>query len=461
MKLKLKNIGLLDHAELELGALTVICGENNSGKTYINYALYGFLRLWRQILTAELMGILEPLWKKGNRFELDLEALIEKYDLLPRICREYAEQLPAVFAAQAERFKDSEFELILEHKPNLREKPFERSIRLEKSGPVSITLNIMVGSPNLEVVLAETVSISRYAGLQIIADAVAVILFGSFLPNTFIASAERTGAAIFRKELDFARSKLLDAIARGEASELNNPFHLMRVTEAAYAYPVRDNVDFVRSLDNLGKQPPGPLLSQHPDLLEDFEDIIGGSYKVIPNEGVYFSPKGTKQPRLNLSESSSAVRALLDIGFFLRHNIEAGDMLMIDEPELNLHPKNQRKLARLLVRLVNAGVRVFITTHSDYIVKEFNTLIMLNRDTANARAVQKQFKYRDDERLNLNDVRLYMTEELPRAKGKRSKGYTVKRAAIDAIQGIEVQTFDKTIDEMNRIQEELLYGEDA
>ena len=53
---------------------------------------------------------------------------------------------------------------------------------------------------------------------------------------------------------------------------------------------------------------------------------------------------------------------------------------MVDEPELNLHPENQRRIAQLFARLVNLGIRVFVTTHSDYIVKELNTLIMLNQD---------------------------------------------------------------------------------
>ena len=78
-----------------------------------------------------------------------------------------------------------------------------------------------------------------------------------------------------------------------------------------------------------------------------------------------------------MGESSSAVRSLLDIGFYLEHIAKKGDLLIIDEPELNLHPENQRCIARLLAKLVNYGIKVFITTHSDYIVKELNTLIML------------------------------------------------------------------------------------
>ena len=48
MKITLKNLGILKHAEFSLGDLTIICGENNTGKTYATYALYGFLADWRK-----------------------------------------------------------------------------------------------------------------------------------------------------------------------------------------------------------------------------------------------------------------------------------------------------------------------------------------------------------------------------------------------------------------------------
>ena len=50
MKFMFENLGLLDEAEIELADLTVICGENNTGKTYATYAIYGFLRSWRSLL---------------------------------------------------------------------------------------------------------------------------------------------------------------------------------------------------------------------------------------------------------------------------------------------------------------------------------------------------------------------------------------------------------------------------
>lgn len=53
------------------------------------------------------------------------------------------------------------------------------------------------------------------------------------------------------------------------------------------------------------------------------------------------------------------------------------NLLMIDEPELNLHPDAQRLMARLIVYLVNNGIKVAVSTHSDYFIKEINSLIML------------------------------------------------------------------------------------
>ena len=131
-------------------------------------------------------------------------------------------------------------------------------------------------------------------------------------------------------------------------------------------------MDFIRQLENVAKEE-SFLAKEHPEVLDDFADIIGGEYTITQDDQLYYTPKGTRL-KLTMVKSSSAVRSLLDLGFYLRHVAQKGDLLMVDEPELNLHPENQRRIARLFARLVNLGVKVFITTHSDYIVKELNTL---------------------------------------------------------------------------------------
>ena len=64
---------------------------------------------------------------------------------------------------------------------------------------------------------------------------------------------------------------------------------------------------------------------------------------------------------------------------FLKYLVGENDLLILEEPESHLHPAAQRQLARGIVRLVNAGVKVLITTHSDIIVSQINNLLALRQ----------------------------------------------------------------------------------
>ena len=145
----------------------------------------------------------------------------------------------------------------------------------------------------------------------------------------------------------------------------------------------------------------------------------------------------------------------------MRHEASVGDLLIIDEPELNLHPENQRRVARLIAQLINIGLKVFITTHSDYIVKELNTLIMLNKRTATHQRLMDEFGYLESELLNPERTRVYIAEKAPMLlEGMQRKGkyQTLVAADIDKDLGIEARSFDTTIDEMNVIQEAIMFA---
>ncbi len=78
---------------------------------------------------------------------------------------------------------------------------------------------------------------------------------------------------------------------------------------------------------------------------------------------------------LRLSQSSSMVSELAPLVLFLRGIVNPGDLLIIEEPESHLHPGAQTAIARTLARLVRAGVRVVITTHSDWLLQQLGNLI--------------------------------------------------------------------------------------
>jgi predicted ATPase len=70
---------------------------------------------------------------------------------------------------------------------------------------------------------------------------------------------------------------------------------------------------------------------------------------------ISFNNRVRARVKLEIGESSSAVRSLLDLGFYMKHIAKPNDLLIIDEPELNLLPENQRLITQVLANLVNIG----------------------------------------------------------------------------------------------------------
>ncbi|MCB1194076.1 MAG: AAA family ATPase [Leptospiraceae bacterium] len=48
MKFKIRNLGIIGKAEIDLSKdLILLCGQNNTGKTFITYAIYGLLKSFK------------------------------------------------------------------------------------------------------------------------------------------------------------------------------------------------------------------------------------------------------------------------------------------------------------------------------------------------------------------------------------------------------------------------------
>ena len=86
---------------------------------------------------------------------------------------------------------------------------------------------------------------------------------------------------------------------------------------------------------------------------------------------------------------------------------------------------------------------------------------MLAQKTNHTQVMQTRYKYDDDELLSPERVRLYTTGVITKpASGetKSTKINTLIPAKIQVDVGIEVITFDTTIEDMNAIQSDILYG---
>ena len=417
MKIRLKNIGILKQAKFSLGDLTLICGENNTGKTYAACALYGFLNSWRKFIrfpisNAQIQRALtEPV-------KIDLAQATD--DMLTEACKKYTEQLDKIFAASEGTFQNSEFRLVTDE-IDLRNKKFN-SILTNLQNPAFIFAK---DKRSEEVILTSRIreEQEREIDTDSVKSAIDFIIlddiFSDSLPKPFIFSAERTGVAVFRKEFSFARDLLLREMS--QTGKNMDPRELLFKAYQSYSTPIEDNVNFTRQLEDIAKRK-SFIAKEHPEILDDFADIVGGTYAITSNDQLYYIPKGTRL-KLTMVESSSAVRSLLDLSFYLSCIAQKGDLLMVDEPELSLHPENQRRIARLFARLANLGVKVFITTHSDYIVKELNTLIMLNHDKPHLKRIAEENGYQDSELINVDQVKVYVAEEalMPLEEGQKRR----------------------------------------
>ncbi|WP_159310673.1 AAA family ATPase, partial [Klebsiella pneumoniae] len=136
-----------------------------------------------------------------------------------------------------------------------------------------------------------------------------------------------------------------------------------------FAEPINHNINVIR--DSFGTARKITMekkdVSKYKKIMSTLMELVGGNYKLL-NEDILFlakSPNG-ESISIPMSMTSGAGKSMFLMDVFLRRYMSKNSYLIIDEPELNLHPKNQIKMAELLVRLSNYGVKVIITTHSDY-----------------------------------------------------------------------------------------------
>jgi hypothetical protein len=474
MKIKVKNLGVIKQAEFELGDLTIVCGANNSGKTYITYALFGFLETWQNLVSIDISReSIEQLLSKGTAI-INLNVYTNNISsIIMNACKEYTNKLNRIFASPEKQFGNSIFELSLQENFKIANN-FDSKMVLNKVGTASFS-----GNKNSKEVIVSFIRSEQFSELseqeiwivnrlfaEHLEERIKNMIFTSIFPPVFLASSERTGMVVFCKELSFSRNHLLEQMSqefeKNNDNQSGNVLGIFRSRYKSYPLPIATNLEFTTNLERIFNKK-SFIMDEHPDILADFIDIIGGEYAVTTEDELYYIPKQGKKVRLSMDGSSSAVRSLLDIGFYLKHEARKGDLLMIDEPELNLHPENQRRVARLIARLINIGIKVYITTHSDYIVKELNTLIMLNHDRPHLKRIAEEEGYLPTELISADRIKVYIAEEAPvklDGKSRKVKCPTLVPAKIDPELGIEARTFDRTINDMNRIQDAILWGGD-
>lgn len=455
-----KKIGPVKKAELELGDLTIIAGRNNTGKSYLVYTLYGFLKMWdswpgiQQFLTRngqsrvgipDMSKIARRLISDGT-FVLDAHPVSlanQRKEVLRQLCLDFSEDaISQVFSSQSGNFDDASINIEVQDEEGFN--VGSPVVTYQISGANSLKFEIKEN----QLVLVLDVSNRRKPPPDleyIVAAGYLELLLAPLFPEPFILSAERFGISLFYRELDFTKNQLVDLLQKmgsDKDRDKYSPFFFIDRATSRYALPIKDNIDYTRSLPERRKDK-SEFFSAKP--FNHIKNMMDGYFSATGDELRFISKARGPDRSFNvpLHLASSSARGLSDLYFFLRHVAKRNHLLIIDEPESHLDTANQIRLARLLARLVRMGLKVLITTHSDYLIKEINNLIMLESDFEGRDAVLRSLKYTDDDVLQRTSIRGYV-----------AKDSGLVPCEVDRF-GINMPLFDDTIDDINRVANEL------
>ena len=189
-------------------------------------------------------------------------------------------------------------------------------------------------------------------------------LVGPLVPSAYYLPADRTG--VMHSHQVVVNALIHNATAGGQRSS---------------TLPMLSGVlaDFLGELVAMKEGQHSESLGESARQLE--ETVLRGTVRLDTAETGHpsfsYQPRGWKED-LPLMRASSMITELTPVVLYLRCRVSPGDVLIIEEPEAHLHPGMQTVFAREIARLVRSGVRVLMTTHSEWFLEQIGNLVRLS-----------------------------------------------------------------------------------
>lgn len=424
MKIKFSNLGSIQETELDLRPLTVIIGPNNSNKTYIAYSIYG---LWQRARSSLSL-------RRDNKSELELKpeehdkwSLKIDHNLLDFFIRDIEKTAKRFgedkyfgvqqFFQDSSRklFSTTSFEMIIsqqEVEDAINQLIHKDAIPLTDEISLKLTrkedvLFFEIQPKNEELSKNQTLHFTNRFITNRFISSVAEVLFS----NIFPFPAERNAFINIYKILETKRYRILKQKQResfiNSTSEekFGLPQPLIAI-DIRYPQPVEDFLDFLSEIE---LQETTKINSSNKNEFQKLADEIEKQLQNKNKTNLKSTKLGGKEIKvsvkrgleIDLYNASSSIKQLAPLLLYLRYRASKGDFLVIDEPEMNLHPESQAKLLEALSILVNLGVRILLTTHSPYIMAHLDNLVNGNHENPEILKRQCSYLYLQDDRAFL------------------------------------------------------------
>jgi predicted ATPase len=425
MKIKFSNLGSIQETELDLRPLTVIIGPNNSGKTYIAYSTYGlWQRACRSVSFKQDMNLIKFRHEQEGNWSLTIDDNV--LDLFITDAKNAAEQFQGdtleLFFQDSSRklFSETSFRIIVS-----REEIEEAINQLTHQDPFVLIDGSLLNFSRKGNILYAQVNTEGINNNKRIINIVNMLendrktppddLFFFlireilFYTEIFPFPAERNAFINTYKMLANRRYKLLKQTQR-ELFNINAEKQLELLKEQGdirYPKPVEDFLDF---LSDIELQEIPKTNSSNKNEFQKLADEIEKQLQNKNKTNLKPTKLGGKEIKIlvkkgleiDIYNASSSIKQLAPLLLYLRYRASKGDFIVIDEPEMNLHPESQAKLLEALSILVNLGVRILLTTHSPYVMAHLDNLVNGNHENPEILKRQCSYLYLQDERAFLH-----------------------------------------------------------
>ena len=255
--------------------------------------------------------------------------------------------------------------------------------------------------------------------------------------NVCCFPAERSGAILFYNQLLENRNNILRQL------ELSQDINLLKDI-SRYSEPVNEYIIRLNKLEEYENKEETEI---YKNLVKNIniQNIIEGEIIIKSNQIIY---KSENDLELNMGLVSSTVKTLAGFFLYLKYQAQKGDIVFIDEIELNLHPENQRKVMRLINYLSKQGLKFVISTHSPIIMQEINNMIMFEKckNKIDDEIIEEYSIDRENYGLRQEDVNVYFLNNK-----------TIEMAEFGE-DGIITETFNEVLGEIDNLYQELLFA---
>ena len=426
LELEVSNFGPIVKAKIDLRPLTVFVGPSNTGKSYLAILIYALHRYFcdASLINRSFVGggaRIPHLWHSilSGKDIHDVakwaeQALIDSTDSPVEgdisLSRSVMDVIRSVFDAQGDRIeteigrcfgtentnalirkgKRNDARIVLNkafandsgsflQELNLKAKGTEFRTLMPKGEPLRVDagntrhwieiLHRMADRLSEPYRMGEERKFPALPLMNQILDVALPQLVGPLYRPAFYLPADRTG--VMHSHQVVVGALVQNATTAGLRPPVNTPM-LSGVL-----------ADFLQQLIQLEPQSYRRPESRG-DLSTQIEEaILRGSVQVESPQGINYphftyQPKGWKDP-MPLMNASSMVSELAPVVLYLRYMVEPGSVLIIEEPESHLHPAMQVEFTRQIAALVQAGVRVIVTTHSEWVLEELANIVQRSK----------------------------------------------------------------------------------